>query len=182
MRRLLIPVFLLLILTGCSRVKQDSDIVINVNDYKITRAEFERDFKDSSFGRFDTAESRREFLNNLIDRILILQDAEKRSLDKDPKFLAMVEKFWEQSLLRVALEKKSKEVAGSSYVSDKTVEEAYQKMLKDGKVSKPYDAMYQQIKWDITKLKESQMISDWIFELHKDSKVRISDDLIDNPK
>jgi hypothetical protein len=182
MKKLFILLFISVMLFGCSKARQDSDVVVRINDYIITRAEFEKDFKDSSYGRFDTVESRREFVNNLVDRILILQDAEKKSLDKDPKFLGMVEKFWEQSLLRVALEKKSREVAGSAYVSDKTVEDAYQKMLKDGKVSKPYDAMYQQIKWDITKLKESQLISDWIADLHKNSDVKISDTLIDSTK
>jgi len=82
----------------------------------------------------------------------------------------------------VALEKKTREAAGSAYVSDKTVEDAYQKMLKDGKISKPYDLMYQQVKWDITKLKESQLVSDWIADLHKNSSIQINDKLIDKTK
>ena len=105
-------------------------VAVKINNYEISKAEFEQEFKDSGFGMVDTVQSRKDFLDNLVYRILIMQDSQKSGLDNGPQFLKMIEKFWINSLLKLALEKKSQEFAGASFVSDKTVEEAYQKMLK----------------------------------------------------
>ena len=174
----IIPVFL----AACSGGPKRADTVIKINNYEITRSEFEQEFKDSVFGRVDTQQSRKEFLDNLIDRILILQEAQKEGLDNDPHFLKMVEKFWAQSLLKLALEKKSKEIAGAALVSDKTIEEVYQKMTAEGKTTRPYEEMYQQIKWDMIKLQESQMMSQWLTQLHKSAVIQVNKGLVANNK
>lgn len=173
MKRTILVAMLPVFLAGCHGGTAPQDTVVKINKYTISRAEFEREFKDSRFGRDDTPQSRKEFLGNLIDRVLILQDAQRNGLDNDPQFLKMVEKFWEQSLLRLALEKKTKEIAGGSSVSDKAIEETYQQMLKEGKTAKPYEEAYQQIKWEMTRLKESRMMSDWLALLHKNAYIRI---------
>ena len=172
----IIPAFLV----ACSGRGKPADAVIKINNYEITRQEFEQEFKDSVFGRVDTLQSRKEFLDNLIDRILILQEAQKKGLDNDPLFLKMVEKFWAQSLLKLALEKKSKDIAGASFVSDKTIEEIYRQMLKDGKTTRPYNEMYQQIKWEMIKLQESQMMSQWLAQLRKSAVIQVNKDLAGN--
>ena len=84
-------------------------VLAKVNNYEITRVEFEEEFRRSRFGLADTLESRRQFLNNLINQKLILQEAQKEGLDKDPGFLKLIERFWEQSLLKITLDKKSRE-------------------------------------------------------------------------
>jgi len=145
----MIPVFLV----GCSQGNKSKDVEVKINNYEISKAEFEQEFKDSSFGRDDTAQSRKEFLDNLVDRILILQDAQKNGLDNDPKFLKMVEKFWMQSLLRLALEKKSKEISGTSLGSGDTV-----------------------------KLNESRLMNDWLTQLHKNANIQVKKDLIPRDK
>lgn len=182
MKKYALLLFVLMLAAGCGGVPKDKVVLVKINNYEITQDEFEQEFKDSSFGRVDTLESRRDFLNNLINRKLILQDAQNKNLDKDKSFLKMIEKFWEQSLLRLALDRKTKEVAGASFVSDKTIEEVYQKMFKDGKTDKSYDKMYHQIKWEITKLKESQMMNNWIEELRKNADIKINKALLEKNK
>jgi hypothetical protein len=174
----MLPAFLL----GCAQSNKPKDAVIKINNYEISKAELNRQFKDSSFARLDTPQSRKDFLDNLIDRVLILQDAQKNNLDNDPRFLKMVENFWMQSLLRLALERKSKEIIGASFVSDREVEEAYQGMLKDGKAAKPYEMMYQGIKRDLTSFKETRMLSQWLTQLHKDADIQVNKDLIPKDK
>jgi len=178
MRNLILVFMLPAFLIGCTRYDKPKDVAVKINNYQISKAEFEQEFKDSSFGRFDTSQSRKDFLDTLVNRILIVQDAQKNNLDNDLRFLKVVEKFWIQSLLKIALEKKSQEFVGTSFVSDKDIEETYQSMLKDGKATKPYGEMYQEIKWNITKLKESQMTNEWLAQLHKNAKIRVNKDLI----
>lgn len=178
MNKIILVLIMSVFIMGCSCHDEPKHMAIKINNYQISGEEFEREFNDSSFGRFDTRESRKEFLDNLVDRILILQDAQKRGLDNDPQFLKMVEKFWMQSLLKLALEKKTGEVAGALPVEDREVEEAYQIMLKEGKASKPYKDMYRQIKQDIISKNESRLMNDWLAQLHKNADIRINKDLI----
>ncbi len=84
-------------------------VVARVGTYVITKAEFEQAYKNSSSALQKDPLYRRAFLNNMIDQKLILLDAERRGLDHDPRFLKMVENFWQQSLLTIALQEKAKE-------------------------------------------------------------------------
>jgi hypothetical protein len=163
---------------GCGRVDKERLILAKINNYRISGEEFEDAFKDSSFGRIDTLESRKEFLESLINQKLILQDAQARGLDKKENFLKMIERFWEQSLLKIALDKKTKEIAGSVSVSDGEIEDAYKKMFEEGKTDKPYDSMYSQIKWELTRRKENETMSDWIIDLHKKADIKTNYDLL----
>lgn len=167
---------------GCSGSQKETYVLAKVNSYEIGSKEFNELFKESPYVKTDTTESKMAFLSQLIDKKLILQDAQRNGLDKDPDFLRAIERFWEQSLLKLALEKKSKEIAGLPKVTDKSIEEAYQKMVKEGKTSKPYAAMYQQIKWEVTKLKESQAFNDWLEALRRGSEISINYDLLNQDK
>lgn len=179
MKKNLIFLCILILAAGCRQVpRQVKQVLAKINDYDITKEEFQEEFKQSAFGRVDTLESRKEFLNNLINRKLILQDAQRKNLDKDKSFLKMVERFWEQSLLKLALDRKTKQIAGAALVSDKTIEETYQNMRKDAKTDKTYDQMYNQIKWEITKLKETQMLNNWVSGLRNKADIRVNKDLL----
>jgi hypothetical protein len=179
MKRNLIILLSALIIFGCScQPKVKKTILAKINNYEITKEEFEQEFKSSPYSRADTLGSRKEFLQNLINRKLILQDAEAGGLAKEPGFLKMIERFWEQSLLKLALDQKTKEIAGAAFVSDKTVEEAYQNMRRDGKTDKTYDQMYNQIKWEITKLKETQMLNNWMSGLRNKAEIKVNESLL----
>lgn len=178
MKRYLFFLLILIFFIGCSNASKNKEILAKVNNYEITEDEFEEEFRESTFSRTDTPESRKEFLNSLIDRKLILQDAQKKGLGKEESFLKMIEKFWEQSLLKLALDRRSKEIANSAAVTDKLIEDTYNKMVKEGKVTKPYNQAYSQIKWELTKVKESQMMNDWVEELRKKAQIKVNDELL----
>jgi len=167
-----------LLISGCQAKSPNKIILAKVNNYEINQEEFEEEFRVSTYGSVDTLEARKEFLNTLINRKLILQDAQKRGLDKDKNFLKMIERFWEQSLLKLALDKKSKEVAGSVLVNDKEIAELYQNLVKSGKTDKTYEQMYQQIKWEITQSRETQAINDWVAQLRREAEIKINADLL----
>lgn len=120
MNKILIFLVILALILGCGRRgSQDRQILAKVNNYEIGLQEFEEEFKGSPYAGDNTPQAKREFLKNLINRKLILQDAEKKGLDKDKDFLRMVERFWEQSLLKLALDKKSREIAGITINKEK---------------------------------------------------------------
>jgi hypothetical protein len=177
MKKSIIFCFCLIFLAGCGKPEKEQ-FLVKINNYEITLEEFEEEFKESPYSRDDSLVSKVEFLDYLINRKLILQDAQRNDLDKDPEFLRMIEKFWEQSLLKLALDAKSKNISDITFVNDNTVEKAYQKMLKDGKTDESYEEMHSQIKWELTKFKESQLMDEWMNKLRNKADIRIKYDLL----
>ncbi|MBI3991296.1 MAG: hypothetical protein HY350_04010 [Candidatus Omnitrophica bacterium] len=173
---------ILTFLAGCNPAPQNKQILAKINNYEITLDEFDEEFKGSGYDRNGTLDTQKDFLNNLINRKLILQDAQKKGLDKDKGFLRMIERFWEQSLLKLAIDKKTRETAGSALVTDKEIEDAYNNLVKEGKADKAYDQMYQQIKWEITRSKETKALNEWVAQLHKKADIKVNYDLLKQDK
>jgi len=155
---ILLNLFFIIALSGCgpfvSGGGEDKDVVVSVNDYKITRSEFEAEFKASPYRSADTPESRKTFLNSLIDRKLILQYAQQKGLDKEQGFLKSIEKFWEQSLLKIALDKKTKEIASRISASG----------------------------WEAKRDEESKLMSSWMNGLRRSACITVKRDIINAGK
>jgi len=125
MRKYLIIILAVLMIAGCKCQAKDEQVLAKINNYEITKQEFDEEFKDSAYGVSDTEGSRKSFLDNLINRKLVLQEAERQGLDKDRAFLKSIERFWEQSLLKIMLDKKSKNISVLKGAGKKETEDAY---------------------------------------------------------
>ena len=171
--------FWCILLVGCSKPQEPKKIVATINNYEITAQEFEEGFAQSPFAsRQDKAKARAFYINNLINKKLVLQDAQKKNLDKNKEFLQSIERFWEQSLLMQALAAKSKEITGTTLVSQEEVRKVYDQMVKDGLTTKSFEELYPQIKLQAQKQKESQLLNDWIDGLRKTAQININQNLI----
>lgn len=176
MKKISLILLILAFIAGCGGgMQKEKNILAKVNNYEITKEEFEQEFSESSFAKVNTERSRKDFLENLITRKLILQDAQAKGLDKEKRFLKTIEKFWEQSLFKIAVDKKTKEIAGSVSVSDKEIEAYYNNLRKEGKTDKLYEQAYSQLKWEITKHKESEALSQWLAQLRKNADIKIAE-------
>jgi len=173
-----IVVLFCLALVGCGKAEPPKKIVASINDYRVTLDEFEEGFAQSAYAtRLDKAKARQEYLDNLINQKLILQDAQKKNLDKDKEFLRSIERFWEQSLLTVAIGTKTKEINGAMVVPEEQIRKLYDQMLKEGLTAKSYEEMYPQIKWQAAKQFEAQMLSNWMDGLRRGADVKINESL-----
>lgn len=181
MKKLVLILMVSFIAVGCCQLNKQkkNKVLVRINNYEITVDEFNKDFNDSAYARRDDTQSKKDFLNFLIDKKLMLQEAQGLGLDKEKSFLDMVESFWEQSLLKLIIEKKSKEIASSVQVSDKEIQDAYQTLLKQGKVDKDYYMVRDQIRWDLIKEKETKMMNDWINSLKAKADIEIDYKLMD---
>jgi len=89
-------------LTGCSPASQESPVVVFVNGRPITQIEFEyrwSQLPESMQARYRHEGGKRKFLDDLIMRELLLQEARKRGLDQAPDFRERMERFKEQAAL-----------------------------------------------------------------------------------
>ncbi len=117
--------FLLLPLS-CEKAEfLDEQELARVNDRIITLEEFNQEMEQlPQFLKplMVSEEGRKEFLQNLIDRELLLQKGRRKGLDKDKKVLAKLDKFKKGLIVEALLEDLFK---GKDEVSDEEVESYY---------------------------------------------------------
>jgi len=154
MKKFFLVISVFLFICGCTPQEKNKQILAKINNYEVSAHEFEQEFQDSAYSRTDTLEARKEFLNLLINQKLILQDAQAKGLDRNASFLKMIEKFWEQSLLKLVLDKKSAEISKTLRTTDR----------------------------ESAREQGEKIMDDWIDSLHKNAKIKINYDLLKQEK
>ncbi len=127
--------FLLIILSGCGDSLQskttDSRIVAYVNKEPVFASEVDRAIaikarQDPLFKV--TPESKKEQLDTIIDKKLIIQEAVKSGLTRDEKFVNTIKTFWEQTLVREFVDYKRKDFIPYLFVTENEVKNYYARL------------------------------------------------------
>lgn len=174
MRKFIFVIFMIpviLLSTGWSWFNKKKPAII-INNISITSQEFEESFKISPFAKKGIS-SRKEFLDNLITKKLILEKAEEMGLDKDSDFLKDVQIFWEQSLLKLVLSRKINQLSTLIKVNDEEVDNYYRQNKEKLFMGKALPDVYSRIKWLLFKKKQAQAIRGWVSSLRKNAKIKI---------
>jgi peptidyl-prolyl cis-trans isomerase C len=121
-------------LTGCgSGNRTDSGegkeaVIARVNERAITAGEFQARLEEQPpfvRSRYATLEKKKEFLDNLIRFELLVQEARRQGLDKDPELQATLEKLMVQKLVRKQSE------AGAGELSEAELRKYYDAHLSE---------------------------------------------------
>jgi hypothetical protein len=171
MKKIGILLCVILLVLGCSRSKEEK-IVLRIGDIAITQQEFENAYEALQFVP-EEMPPRKAFLDRYVARKLILSEAEKMGLDKDPAFLQDVQIFWEQTLLKMTLARKMKELAAQIDVSDQEVRAIYDKHKEKMYSDKEFSEVYSQIKWSLLKAKQNQALVEWISSLKNGKTIKV---------
>jgi hypothetical protein len=95
---------LILALTGCTK-NTDNAVVAKVNNAKITAADFKKQLNDlqpqMQMAVSTDPKARKEFLEDLIGIELVLQEARRLKLDKDPAFMKKQEELEKEMKQRI---------------------------------------------------------------------------------
>jgi hypothetical protein len=95
---------LILALTGCTK-NADNAVVAKVNNAKITAADFKKQLNDlqpqMQLAVSSDPKARKEFLEDLIGIELVLQEARRLKLDKDPAFMKKQEELEKEMKQRI---------------------------------------------------------------------------------
>jgi len=106
-----------------------------VGDYEITLEQFNQELqrvKERS-GSAGTV-FRKRILDNMIRKELLIREAHKQGLDRREDFINRIKDFWERSLLKTLLAKKSREISGMVHVYDYEVEEYFDRLSHEIKL------------------------------------------------
>lgn len=128
MRKLLVLVFSISLLAACAQKgEQKGPYLAKVGNTKITQNDLEREFKnlpDFAQKMFEDSKGKEQFLDELIKKEMLYQEAVKRGLDKDTEFQRKVEEFRKLTLISQLLEK---EIEEKTKVTEKDVRDYYEK-------------------------------------------------------
>lgn len=140
MKRFAILMFIIPLLfafVACAKKGEEKGpYLAKVGNVKITQADLEREMKNLPvFAQkmFEGSGGGERFLNELIKKELLYQEALKKGLDKDAEYLKRVEDFKKITLVGTLLEK---EMASKAEVSDQDVKDYYEKHKEDFAVGK----------------------------------------------
>ena len=181
MRKVLFNVLICsLIFAGCSPAggKGDNRIVAEVNKYQMSAEDLKYELKNMPYDEADllkTEKGRKEYIDRLLEKEILLQEAQRQGLDREKDFMKSIESYWEQALLRLLLQRKSREISGMIHVYENEIEGYYRSSGERLPLSK--------VKTDIIRAirqkKETEAMNAWIDELKEKSRIKINKKLLE---
>ena len=174
--------FLSLGLFYCSQDKgEKGKILARINDYNLTLNEFQYQLAaelelDKDFKL--TKEAKREFLEGLIKKELLIQEAKRLQLDRREKFIRTIERYWESTLIRDLMEMKGREITQRTYISQEEIEDSYKEMQKSEERPPSFKELEEMITKELKEKKKTRMLKEWINDLREKAKIEINKELL----
>lgn len=182
----LVLVILVLASAACSKAPSEGGgkVVATVNDYRMPLDDFQRQLHaelELTPEAKLTADVRKRFLNGLIRRELMIQEAKKRGLDTEPDFVRAIERHWESTLIRKLLAIKGAEIETRILVSEDEIATRYGKLKETDPDLPPLTGMHDQLYRLLKEEKKTAQLDDWIRRLWEKSRVEIDERLLTEP-
>jgi len=179
--RLLAGIACLIFLAGCSAEKTgpDNKVVAQINKYKMTEEDLKYEFKNAPYDEVEllkTENGRKKYLSGLIEKEVLLQEAQRQGIDREKDFMKSIENYWEQALLRILIERKSKEISSLTHVYGNEIEEYY----KNSGENLPFSKVKNEIIGIIKQKKETDAMNAWIDELKSNSYIRVDEKVLES--
>ncbi len=166
-----IVLFGLIFTCGCAK-QRPQDTAVRVNDFVMSAKEFGQVFESSGYSAGE--EDKEGFLEDLINRRLILQEAERQGLDKQREFLREIERFWEKTLLKNIINRKSKEFTTRVAVNEDEIRSRYDEMVDKRLIRTSYKQAYDQIKWQLLQDKQRKAFDAWLEGLREKARIEVN--------
>ena len=163
-------------LTSCGPANSGdaSDSAIQVNDVTISTEEFNDLIKLQAYSDPEmniSRETRREFVDYLIRKELMIQEAIRLKMDRREEFIKTIETYWESTLIRRLLDYKTEQLKQKVLITEDEIQ-AYYAQHKD-----EFGQSYEQAKPGIKNILESQFLEreleDWTKGLRAGAKIRV---------
>lgn len=175
--RLSLLLALLLLGAGCTAntPPESETIVLQVNDSAITLPEFNEMLKFSAYADPEleiTEQSRDDFVQYLIRRQLMIQEAARLKLDRKKEFVMTIQTYWESTLIRNLMDLKSQELKQHVLVTEDEITRYYAEN-KDRFDTPPEEAR-EQIRTILTSKKVEEKLEQWALDLREKADIRIN--------
>jgi len=133
MKKVVLSLFAVFTLFACGKTQMadEGPYLAKVGDVKITEADLESEMQnlpDYAQSMFEGKEGKKRFLDEVIKKEILYQEALKKGLDKSPEFKQKLEEFKKLTLISDLLEK---EIMSKSGVSEQDMKDYYEKNKAD---------------------------------------------------
>jgi len=175
-------VCIITMLLSCHKgADHDKKIVSYINDYQLTLDEFERLLAsevemDREFKV--TREGKKKFLEELIRKELLIQEAKELKLDQKEEFVRAIERYWESTLIRGLLDMKANELEEKIYVDQEEIEKHYNEIILKKQAPQQLDKIEEQIRKELEEKKKRKQMKAWIDGLKNKAKLKINYELL----
>lgn len=168
----------LMVFSACSEDKQTpADVLITVNDFTISRAQFNNllKFESEVNPAFQLSkEERGEFLRRLIEKQVLVQEARSRKLDEQELFRQTIERYWESTLIRDLLRSQSEALHQGAAVTEEETAAWYQ-AHKDKLPQQSFAEQRVNIRQAVEDEKVETAMRQWVNELRAKARVSVAD-------
>ena len=167
---------------ACSDDASDNgQTIASINNFDLTMKEFnekltaeleyDRDFKL-------TKEGKDKFLDDIIRKEVLIQEAWKRGLDKNEEFMKTIERYWESTLIRDLMELKGEEISKNVFVSQEEIKAYYDNLKASGEDVRSFEDMEVDIRHYLKEQKKTRKLKEWIDELRGRAEIKINNKLL----
>jgi len=160
---------------GCSPENGDQgEVLARINDYKLYLNDFQRQLAEEIELDHEfkiTREAKEGFLEDIIKKELLIQEAKKYKLDQEKNFIRTIERYWESTLIRNLMESKGREIEKLITVSQEEIKDYYLKMKQTRDDLPPLEDMQETLTRIIKEDKKTQQLEVWINDLRKKAEV-----------
>lgn len=160
---------------GCAKKEKAA---IEIGDIKISKEEFFQDYQNSSFYNQKDIEG---FLDQYISKKLILREAERLGLDKDPKFMTDIKQYWEEGLLKLILTQKSNQFSPMAVVTEEAIANFYNKNKDTLFAGKDLAIVRQNIQDYLIREKQKEALDHWVSTLKQNINVEVHKQVLGIP-
>lgn len=175
-------ILLSVLLFSCSKEKpDDTEILANINDYSLTLEEFQSRLAaelemDNEYKL--TRKAREDFLEDIIKKELLIQEAKKLRLDEQDRFIKAIERYWEATLIKDLMEIKGEEISKKTLVSEEEIRARYDMMSTSRTGIPSLEEMERDIEEEIRERKKTEKLKEWIEDLRRKANIEIDSELL----
>ena len=154
---------------------KENDVVLQINNCKISLAEFNDLIKFESYADPEmdlTTDTRDQFINYLVRKELLIQEAAKLKLDSKEAFVQTIERYWEATLIRNLLDLKSIELKKEILITHGEIEAYYLK--NKTQFIQPLEAEKEKIKCLLESKELEMKLEKWVKSLRDSAAVKVN--------
>lgn len=177
-----------LLLGGCGQQEKAEGVfedqeVASVNDYKIIVSDFKTAVNPvleyEKVGESDWV-AKEAILDNLITKKLLIMEAQDQGLDRDRVFMKEVERFWEQSLIKLLLKRKADEFVKAFMITDEDIRKEYERRQGQGELGQEsFEAVAADIRLDLLGQKYEEAYEEWLEGLRKKVVIKTNEEILE---
>ena len=154
--------------------------IVSFETYRQTYDRLREQYRRAYGNAFDeemlkTLRLQEQALDQVVNRVLMLQEAQRLGLDREEEFMRTIERFWKGALIKLLVGRKAKEISSSTHVYEPEIEAYYQLMKKEagGHSVEPLSKIKNEIRDTIRENKQTVAMERWVSDLRENTQVKI---------